>query len=102
MSVLKPGDRGPEVEELQRKLLELGYDPDGIDGIFGPKTERAVKNIQADAGLPINGIVGPGTWTVINQAIVSVADRPIGLWAWLKKHWYLSLVGLALLWGHKT
>jgi peptidoglycan hydrolase-like protein with peptidoglycan-binding domain len=33
-----------------------------IDGIFGPKTETAVKDFQSGEGLTVDGIVGPQTW----------------------------------------
>lgn len=57
---LKKGTRGEDVRAMQEMLTKLGYDvgaKDGkADGIFGPKTEEAVKAFQAANGLPADGI----------------------------------------------
>ena len=45
---MKRGDKGQFVGILQKTLTELGYDPGPIDGIYGPKTEAAVKKYQTD------------------------------------------------------
>ncbi|MFB2877962.1 peptidoglycan-binding domain-containing protein [Floridanema aerugineum] len=52
---------GGYVTVLQERLNLLSY-PVAIDGIFGPKTENAVKKFQKDRGFPVDGIVGPRTW----------------------------------------
>ena len=62
---LRLESRGPEVAELQRKLLEAGFDPGVADGIFGRGTETAVKRFQQSRGLTADGIVGPRTWTAL-------------------------------------
>lgn len=46
---------------IQRKLVSLGYDTGGIDGIYGPKTRRAVMLFQKSRNLVVDGIVGPQT-----------------------------------------
>lgn len=58
---LRRGSRGPHVERLQRLLRE--HEP-GIrpDGIFGARTEAAVRGYQVAHGLEVDGIVGPRTW----------------------------------------
>jgi peptidoglycan hydrolase-like protein with peptidoglycan-binding domain len=40
---------------VQAKLKELGYNPGGVDGIWGAKTTDAVKRFQKDNGLPVTG-----------------------------------------------
>ena len=52
---VRVGSRGDTVKAVQQAL---GI---GADGIFGPGTERAVKEWQAANGLTADGIVGPKT-----------------------------------------
>ena len=59
------GDNGQEVVAIQKRLLELSYSINNIDGDFGPETERAVKNFQADKGLEVDGIVGSATYRAL-------------------------------------
>jgi len=61
MSLLKQGSSGPDVQDLQQKLKDLGFDPNGVDGIFGPGTKAAVIAFQQSKSLPADGIVGPAT-----------------------------------------
>ena len=61
MPTLKRGSTGPEVTALQLRLQDLGFDPNGVDGIFGPGTESAVKAFQQANGLTVDGKVGPIT-----------------------------------------
>jgi len=58
---LKRGDKGDEVAALQVKLIEHNYLMDGADGDFGGKTEKAVKQVQADAGLEETGVADDAT-----------------------------------------
>jgi len=46
---------------IQEKLVSLGYDTGGIDGIYGPKTMSAVMMFQESRNLTVDGIVGPET-----------------------------------------
>ncbi|KUJ91766.1 MAG: peptidoglycan-binding domain 1 protein [Thermoanaerobacter thermocopriae] len=62
---LKIGDKGPFVVNLQARLKSLGFDPGPIDGIFGRKTEEAVKAYQQSRGLPVTGIVDNVTWNAL-------------------------------------
>ncbi len=60
-----PGDTGDAVKRAQRALRrtpDLGL---GIDGVFGPATEQAVKQFQQGRGLTVDGIVGPLTWAAL-------------------------------------
>ncbi|MBD1381077.1 N-acetylmuramoyl-L-alanine amidase [Metabacillus arenae] len=54
--LIRLGFRGKNVERIQRAV---GVTPDGI---FGPKTEAAIKDYQKRQGLEVDGIVGPITW----------------------------------------
>ena len=59
---LRLGAKGDEVKSLQETLKRVGYDPGPIDGIFGPKTEAAVKAVQQKNKMVVDGIVGTWTW----------------------------------------
>ena len=59
---LKKGARGNITKLLQEKLVSLGYNTNGIDGIFGVGTEKAVMSFQKSNGLVADGIVGKNTW----------------------------------------
>ena len=54
--LIKKGSSGNIVRQIQQKLGVAA------DGIFGPKTETAVKNFQKANGLAADGIVGSKTW----------------------------------------
>ncbi|MFI7410881.1 peptidoglycan-binding protein [Streptomyces sp. NPDC049627] len=66
-AVLAHGHAGQEVAEVQCLLRRAGISPGGIDGIFGPLTERAVRQLQERAGLVVDGIVGPHTWKALRR-----------------------------------
>jgi len=53
-----PMQRGDDVAELQRALGTLGFDAGRVDGIFGPQTERALRDFQRNAGLTTDGVCG--------------------------------------------
>lgn len=59
--VLRVGDRGAAVRELQRALRIED------DGAFGPQTLEAVRAFQRGAGLPVDGIVGARTWAALSE-----------------------------------
>jgi N-acetylmuramoyl-L-alanine amidase len=67
---LRRGDRGREVVDLQTRLLALGLDLGnrGIDGVFGPVTELAVRAFQQGMGILADGVVGPITWREVYEA----------------------------------
>ena len=62
---LKKGARGNITKLLQEKLVSLGYNTNGVDGIFGSGTEKAVISFQKNNGLVVDGIVGQNTWRKI-------------------------------------
>ena len=66
--VLKRGSSDPAVRDLQQALKTLGYDPGLIDGVFGARTESAVKAFQTAREITPDGIVGRVTWINIDEA----------------------------------
>lgn len=70
--ILKKGMKDdPQVQLLQEKLIELGYNlgKDGADGDFGQMTELAVKTFQQKNGLTPNGIFGVETFSAMKKAL---------------------------------
>jgi peptidoglycan hydrolase-like protein with peptidoglycan-binding domain len=59
--VLRPGDRGEPVTDLQRFLDAAGYSPGSADGVYGPRTESAVYAFQRARGITADGKVGNET-----------------------------------------
>ncbi|MEX1279586.1 MAG: peptidoglycan-binding protein [Acidimicrobiia bacterium] len=72
----RPMLRGDDVAELQRRLNDLGFDADKVDGIFGPLTAAAVREFQHNRGIGEDGIAGP---TVVTELVaVQRPSRRIG------------------------
>lgn len=57
----KIGSRSEEVTAVQQALKEKGYYDYTVDGIFGTRTQSAVKSFQRDNGLEADGIAGEKT-----------------------------------------
>jgi len=70
------GSYGGDVKLLQEALNNHGYKLT-VDGIFGKKTEDAVKDFQSKNGLKADGIVGPKTVAKLNLGEVAAAPAPV-------------------------
>jgi len=57
----RKGAEGHPVPTLQYLLRARGKTV-AVDGIFGPRTDAAVRDFQRQKGLAVDGIVGPMTW----------------------------------------
>ncbi|MEV6635876.1 caspase family protein [Actinoplanes sp. NPDC051470] len=55
------GHQGDDVRRLQELLRQAGFDPGPIDGIFGTRTDAAVRGFQRAKGLVVDGAAGPIT-----------------------------------------
>jgi methionine-rich copper-binding protein CopC len=61
--LLRRGDRGSSVAVLQESLNRVLAQQLEPDGIFGPLTQKAVRNFQQENNFIVDGIVGPQTWS---------------------------------------
>jgi len=59
--LVEEGDKNHPVQTLQHLLRARGNTV-AVDGIFGPRTEAAVRAFQTSKGLTADGLVGPHTW----------------------------------------
>lgn len=73
--MLKMGDKGIKVTELQSDLAKVGFSPGAADGIFGPATDKAVRDFQRANGLMVDGIAGPATQAKLTSK-VNTKSRP--------------------------
>ncbi len=81
MRIIRAGDRGDAVRDVQRRLLALGHriDADELEGRFGRSTDEAVRAFQRARGLPADGMVGPDTWGRLVEAGYRLGDRTLYL-----------------------
>lgn len=70
-AIIKQGNRGETVRQIQQKLKRWGYYKGSVDGIFGAKTKEAVKYFQRKNGLKVDGIVGDKTLAALGISSAS-------------------------------
>jgi peptidoglycan hydrolase-like protein with peptidoglycan-binding domain len=70
---LKEGATGLPVRRLQSRMSAVGFDTGGVDGRFGAKTEAAVRKLQRDYKISVDGVVGAQTWQVVD-ALENLGD----------------------------
>jgi peptidoglycan hydrolase-like protein with peptidoglycan-binding domain len=71
------GSRGEAVRAVQSQFQarNLSGDPARglqVDGVFGPKTNAAVRGFQQAAGLAVDGIVGQFTWNALVNGVLAL------------------------------
>jgi N-acetylmuramoyl-L-alanine amidase len=81
MRVIREGDRGRQVADVQRRLATLGHPPADkeLTGVFGPETRKRVMAFQQERGLSVDGIVGDETWRQLVEASWRLGDRVLYL-----------------------
>lgn len=57
----KRGSTGSAVSQIQTKLKQQGFYSGDVDGVYGSRTEAAVRKYQARYGLKVDGMAGPQT-----------------------------------------
>lgn len=71
-----PNLRGDDVVELQSRLNRLGFDCGRVDGIFGPRSARALIDFQTNCGLPADGVCGANTVRMLDRVIGQTGSGP--------------------------
>ena len=75
---LEEGSSGEKVRQMQEQLNVIAEAYPALpkitaDGIYGPATERAVRDFQSVFGLPVTGKVDYPTWYKISEIYVGVS-----------------------------
>ncbi len=68
--LLREGMEGADVAVLQKKLKRMSLYKGRIDGLFGPKTEAAVRKFQIRHDLKSDGIVGVKTYGLLPKEVL--------------------------------
>lgn len=64
---------GDDVTQLQRRLSELGFDSGRLDGVFGHRTDRALREFQRSVGVRPDGTCGPDTFRAFDRLVRTVS-----------------------------
>lgn len=96
-TVLKKGDGGEPVRNLIRRLREGGYlvaplpasdDAASDDALYTADVESAVRQVQRESALKVDGVFGPNTAAILNQTIDDGIRRlaiNLDRWRWLPR-----------------
>mgnify|MGYP000862509729 FL=1 len=77
-----------QIRAVQRALRRKGYDISVVDGTFGDKTERALREFQKGQGLPVSGRFDERTLSALKIGRTGAARNttPAPAKAWQKRH----------------
>ncbi|MEM6578452.1 MAG: L,D-transpeptidase family protein [Pseudomonadota bacterium] len=87
---LEPGDSGAAVVALRDRLNAMGYVTQSVAARYDLTLEAAIRTVQADHGLEVDGIAGKSTLTAINR---SAPDRLKAVLVAMERERWLSAVG---------
>ena len=80
MKTIRTGDTGAAVEDVQQRLVTVGYLQEGaIDGVFGDMTAAAVRRFREDSDLDSGDEVDEKTWSALVDASYHIGDRTLYL-----------------------
>jgi peptidoglycan hydrolase-like protein with peptidoglycan-binding domain len=74
LASLRNGDTGAGVDDLQKRLKQLGLFRENITGYFGDITEESVKMFQQKYGLPTTGTADANTLAALRNKTIAVAQ----------------------------
>lgn len=57
----------PVLQDAQRKLSTLGYEPGMADGVYGPRTRQALEEFQREQHLPLSGLLDTATLQALDR-----------------------------------
>lgn len=77
-SQLSYGSSGSDVKKLQSYLNQVGNYGLDEDGVYGSKTQEAVKNYQSSNNLTVDGIAGNQTWGSLSDAVTKLSSNSGG------------------------
>ncbi|MBQ4039968.1 MAG: spore cortex-lytic enzyme [Oscillospiraceae bacterium] len=75
----KRGSYGSTVRQIQEKLSNWGYYSGSIDGVYGSRTEEAVKKFQRKNGLTADGIAGSATLAALGISDSSATSQSVDI-----------------------
>ena len=75
MRLIRLGDAGPAVVDVQQRLARALDEPLPADGLFDNATYAAVRRFQRERHLPADGIVGPETWRALVESGFTLGSR---------------------------
>lgn len=65
LQLRSPRMRGDKVRALQQALVDLDYNVGSVDGVFGPATDRALRDFQEIEGLAVTGVLDADTGSLL-------------------------------------
>ena len=74
--MLRLGSSGAAVLTLEQRLVTLGYTVHSVDNYFGADTRTAVVELQTNARIGRDGIVGPITWSALDRGVTKPDPTP--------------------------
>ena len=75
----KRGSYGSVISQIQTKLSSWGYYSGDVDGIYGSRTEAAVKAFQKNSGLAADGIAGAKTLAALGIKDTSATGQSVDI-----------------------
>lgn len=67
LQLTNPPQSGDDILELEQRLMQLGFDPGNVDGVFDRQTQAAVQMFQKGKKLKPSGVVTMSTWEALGE-----------------------------------
>ena len=63
--ILRPGDSGPKVRDMQARLKQIGWFSGDVSNNYGSRTTEAIRGFQRKRGFPVTGVTDERTYNRI-------------------------------------